>query len=1015
MLILSLLLNIALANDYIAIPKKGCPTAIGEYVFSKAERAFLKTYSPEIACSQKVSVIGANKNYKYEENVLLQPHSLTDPLVEEQWGLKNIGLPQPFIVDDITTINTPGIPGEDLNVENFNRLMVDEKPMIVAVLDTGIDLTHPELKGQILTKTGECEAFAQYKACLKTTPTKECDNKYAKVDTDNNGYPMDCQGWNVTAKVNTVTKIMGDNDVQDKIGHGTHVSGIIAAAHNGIGVEGIAPKAKILPVKVLSSAPSSPERPLSLNVPGTKESELPKVTTYGDIFARGLLYAIRSGANVVNMSLGWPYAVDSELMRTLVKVALERKIILVSSAGNDSTSVPLFPCYYTGVICVASHAADGSFSTFSNFGTNVDVVAPGSRILSTYPMNIRPNLFNEENGYEFDQGTSMSAPYVAGVVARLLSANIPAEEIYPRLIVGGRETKVSANAKLRLYEKHSLSGNVDLFKSYKAAPRPVILPADKGQKLKQINLSGDLNFKIKLKNFWAEAKNVSITVQPKPGLTSEYVQIPPMVVSQSDWKTDEVRTIDIPATLNNPMAHSDLEFLVRISGQEGLVVNEFVYQLELVTELSTHPNVKTLAVNNISGLSDLTGTRLRTLKGLNQYVLLKDETDEEDKDVTTLALMKKMGDEYQIYKSSRVPRIAGELQDITEIKDQLVFLTKNRNDEGKPVLEFTILNEKLEVGRKLIADSSKFPLSTDIVWVKSGEKLNPLWIAFGDKLEVPAFDPWNPDAEVEKGIFFYTLDESGVKNLNVDLKDEFLVTILPQTEAEQNSGLVKLLLAKGDKYDFVFSVGYLLGNKIVKQEVLDFTKYHMLGGVVGNLFKTKMASGVYFATETMVTELRNVPTVDGFGSTEVKQYKLKAINDLVQTQKLHGVFHTAKFDGAFTQTQNELQFHDFQTGKVSYTTLKRFSFMPNYFFDKFFYPLTIGDTPAIYIPSGLGVSFTNDMVIPVKNNGKTTLIRPALWRVLSKGDCMELNPSEEAGLVTMKYFCKDKVLEVNLN
>jgi hypothetical protein len=139
------------------------------------------------------------------------------------------------------------------------------------------------------------------------------------------------------------------------------------------------------------------------------------------------------------------------------------------------------------------------------------------------------------------------------------------------------------------------------------------------------------------------------------------------------------------------------------------------------------------------------------------------------------------------------------------------------------------------------------------------------------------------------------------------------------------------------------------------------------------------------------------------------------VNNLLQIQKVHGVFHTDIFDGAFSQTQNELQFHDFRTGKVSYTSLKRFSFMPNYFFDKFFYPLTIKSLPAIYIPSGLGTSFSSDMIIPKNINGEISLKRPALWRIFSKGECRELNPIDDNGVTKLRYFCGTKIIEINLN
>jgi subtilisin family serine protease len=1022
MLILTLLINLAFGQEIIAIPNHGCPKAIGRFIFSKQERLFVSKFSPEIACSQKVSKRVDSQLYHFEENPVLHFHALQKKLKnksdnyhdiykDEQWGLKNLGFPQPFIIDDITSFNIPGEFGEDIGVSGFDQLNLEQKEITVAVLDTGIDLNHPDLKNQIVSKKSECDALEEYKNCIKSNSPKICDSKFATIDTDQNGYPMDCHGWNVTGKVNQATKIMGDSDVQDKIGHGTHVAGIIAAEKNGFGIEGVAPKAKILPVKVLSSAPSSPERPLSIGgIPGNKETELPKIKTYGDVFARGLLYAIRSGANVVNMSLGWPYAVDSELMRTLVKIALDQKILLVSSAGNDSTSVPLFPCNYTGVICVGSHGADGAFSTFSNYGTNVDLVAPGSRILSTYPMNLRPSLFNEANGYEFDQGTSMSSPFVAGVIARLLAVGIPTDEIYPRLISSARSTKVSSNSKLNLYDKFSLSGNIDLLKSYQALPVPVILPAEKGQKLKLINPNLDLNFKIKLKNFWVSSNNILVDVFIQNKLTKDSVKLEPFQQLFETWEQNEIKLIELKASLVSLMSHSDLEFVVKVS-RNNITLNQFVYQLELVSDLLTHPHVVEFPVSNQTSL-DLNQTRFRSLRN-NQILILKDSTiqkeNQEDFEITHLALMTKTHEGYLILKNGFVPRLEGELQDIQTIGNQLILTLKTKNEEGKPKINFLFVDDSLHLVRTLSVDSAKAPLSSDIIWIKDVNRFNPLWIAFGTNLANKPFDPWNPKTENEQGLWFYTLDERGIRNVDFNFNNRFLVTILPQNQSDLELGSFSVLLAKGDKYDFEFSLVKISNGKIISDNLLNFSHYHMLAGLNATPFNSQLSSGLFFDSEKLITEI-----LDGQFPT-VKQFKIKPVNNLLQIQKVHGVFHTDSFEGAFSQTQNELQYHDFKTDKVSYTTLKRFSFMPNYFFDKFFYPLTIKDRPALYIPSGLGTSFSSDMVIPDTTGGALILKRPALWRIFSKGECRELNPVDDNGVMKLRYFCGTKILEINLN
>src|SRR5207247_2660143 len=127
--------------------------------------------------------------------------------------------------------------------------------VIVAILDTGIDhdrdasgnITgiHSEFRGQVVDKTGpgeECDPKdlnarrAKYKACLAAGHT-DCVN--TDTDRDGNGYPLDCLGWNVTAALNKPIDILGDDDTRDKLGHGTHVAGIIAASADGEGVRGV--------------------------------------------------------------------------------------------------------------------------------------------------------------------------------------------------------------------------------------------------------------------------------------------------------------------------------------------------------------------------------------------------------------------------------------------------------------------------------------------------------------------------------------------------------------------------------------------------------------------------------------------------------------------------------------------------------------------------------------------------------------------------------------------------------
>jgi subtilisin family serine protease len=172
----------------------------------------------------------------------------------------------------------------------------------------------------------------------------------------------------------------------DDNGHGTHVSGIIAALDNKIGVVGVAPKARIFAVKTMDST-------------GTGY--------YSDI-ADGVRACIEQKTQVINMSLTGYY--DDEDLHDAIKAAHQAGIVIVAAAGNDSTEVG-YPARYPEVVAVSAVEQDLSFAYYSNYGADVDFTAPGSFVFSTVP-----------GGYSWYSGTSMATPHVAGVAALMISA-----------------------------------------------------------------------------------------------------------------------------------------------------------------------------------------------------------------------------------------------------------------------------------------------------------------------------------------------------------------------------------------------------------------------------------------------------------------------------------------------------------------------------------------------------------------------------------------------------------------
>jgi subtilisin family serine protease len=266
---------------------------------------------------------------------------VSDELFPYQWALFNQGQTYLKESDDIHNIPLKGVAGKDIAWKSFKDKLGDKRA-VVAILDTGVDLDHPDIKDALFK--------------------------------DDNGELI---GRNFTVAQDTPeAKIPQDTD-----GHGTHVSGIIAAQINDYGIAGINPNIRIMPVKVMGSSASDNSIPSS------------------DAFAAGVKFAADNGADVINMSLGWPKSLESENLRRAVFSALQKGVLIVAAAGNNNSPEPLFPCAYEGVICVAASTLDGTFAGFSNYGGHVDVVAPGEGILSLHPTAFEPDFFSV-NGFE---------------------------------------------------------------------------------------------------------------------------------------------------------------------------------------------------------------------------------------------------------------------------------------------------------------------------------------------------------------------------------------------------------------------------------------------------------------------------------------------------------------------------------------------------------------------------------------------------------------------------------------
>ncbi len=268
------------------------------------------------------------------------------------WGIDNDG---PTIGGEL------GLAGIDVGVSAARRY-ADGDGVVVAVIDTGVDIDHPLLRERIWTNPGE-----------------QVDGR----DTDGNGFVDDVHGWNF---------VHGDAEVfasEQYDGHGTHVAGIVAAAAlSNVGFDSVAPGARIMPLKFIHGDQGR-----------------------GSDAVAAIRYAIANGADVINASWGSPG--DSTALRTVIA---ESPVPVVVAAGNDGESLDThawYPARYDlpNMLTVASVSHDGTFSGFSNHSRQlVDVAAPGRWIVSTWP----------GEKLSIASGTSMAAPFASGVVALAL-------------------------------------------------------------------------------------------------------------------------------------------------------------------------------------------------------------------------------------------------------------------------------------------------------------------------------------------------------------------------------------------------------------------------------------------------------------------------------------------------------------------------------------------------------------------------------------------------------------------
>lgn len=358
-----------------------------------------------------------------------------DPLYSRQWDFHNDGTIGNYTNDKGSYMRS-AIAGADINIEPAWKETTGDPAVVVAVVDGGIDLTHPDLEESIWKNDGEIPGNG--------------------IDDDQNGYVDDVYGYN----------FVDDTGIVSPTRHGTHVAGTIAARNNnGRGVCSIAggnghqnTGVKIMCCQIFKNNPNyNPNDPDSPEEIGTGNRNLD---------AAAIVYGANNGAIISQNS--WGFGTDYTATPQVVKEAIgyfnanaggsrtQRPLmqggVVIFAAGNESTHQPTYPAADENVISVAAFNPDYAASWYTNYGETVDIAAPGGTqpVDEKYPrteglptsavLSTVPRTAGSKGGYAYMQGTSMACPHVSGIAALIVSkygsSTFTAAELRNRLLTG---------------------------------------------------------------------------------------------------------------------------------------------------------------------------------------------------------------------------------------------------------------------------------------------------------------------------------------------------------------------------------------------------------------------------------------------------------------------------------------------------------------------------------------------------------------------------------------------------
>jgi len=398
----------------------------------------LHLVATQLPVEQAIQALRASPAVEYADfdHILRPAVNPNDTYFHLQWGANNTG----------QTVNgTTGTPGADINAPEAWDIFTGDPSFVVAIIDTGVQYTHPDLAANIWINPGEV---------------------LDGLDNDGNGYVDDIRGWDFYSN---------DNDPGDPSGHGTHTAGTIGAVgNNSTGVAGMMWSCKLMPLRFLGP-----------NGGYTSDAVL------------AVQYAAAKGVKVSNNS--WGGGSFNQALYDAINASKSVGHVFIAAAGNggvdqrgdNNDSSPYYPASYDldNIIAVAATTSTDARAVFSNFGpTSVDLGAPGVNIASTYPTD----------SYAYSDGTSMACPHVAGVVGLVYASN-PAwtyQQVRQQILSTVRPVSSLANITVT-------GGVLDAAAALgAAAPPPPALPPAAPSNLSLTKLSGG-----QLRVAWSDNSN----------------------------------------------------------------------------------------------------------------------------------------------------------------------------------------------------------------------------------------------------------------------------------------------------------------------------------------------------------------------------------------------------------------------------------------------------------------------------------------------------------------------------